>query len=124
MGATKQLGEALAQASIFVLSSRFEGFPLILIEAMSKGLAVVSYDCPTGPSDIVDDHQNGILVPAKDIDALAEGMRELMADEPLRRRVAAAASESAKAYEIESIGPHWAELFTSLTNARNGQGGR
>jgi glycosyltransferase involved in cell wall biosynthesis len=122
-GPANDMGAALAEASIFVLSSRFEGFPLILIEAMSKGLAVVSYDCPTGPSDIVDDHENGILVPAKDIDALAAGMREVMADEQLRRRVGAAATESAKAYEIGSIGPHWEELLTSLTNARDGQGG-
>jgi glycosyltransferase involved in cell wall biosynthesis len=123
-GPATDMGAALADASIFVLSSRFEGFPLILIEAMSKGLAVVSFDCPTGPSDIIDDHENGILVPAKDIDALAAGMRELMADEELRRRVAARATQSAKAYEIDSIGPHWEELFTSLTNSRNGQGGR
>ena len=70
----------MAAASIFVLSSRFEGFPLILLEAMSKGMGVVSFDCPTGPSDIIDDHHNGILVPAEDVDALARGIAEMIAD--------------------------------------------
>jgi glycosyltransferase involved in cell wall biosynthesis len=120
-GPAKDMGAAFAEASIFVLSSRYEGFPLILIEAMSKGLAVVSFDCPTGPSDIIDDHRNGILVPHKDIDALAEGMGQLMGDEQLRRSVAAEASVTAREYEIESIGPRWEELFESLTASRNGR---
>lgn len=121
-GPSKDMGATFAEASIFVLSSRFEGFPLILIEAMSKGLAVVSFDCPTGPADIIDDHENGILVPHKDVDALAEGMRQLMADEQLRRKVAASAAVKAREYEIENIGPQWEELFATLYAARNGRG--
>jgi glycosyltransferase involved in cell wall biosynthesis len=115
------MGATFAEASIFALSSRFEGFPLILIEAMSKGLAVVSFDCPTGPADIIDDHENGILVPHKDVDALAEGLRQLMADEQLRRKVAARAAVKAREFEIENIGPQWEELFESLSAARNGR---
>jgi glycosyltransferase involved in cell wall biosynthesis len=121
-GPSNDMGATFAEASIFVLSSRFEGFPLILIEAMSKGLAVVSFDCPTGPADIIDDHENGILVPHKDIDALAEGMRQLMADEQFRRKVAANAAVKARDYEIENIGPQWEKLFESLYAARNGRG--
>jgi glycosyltransferase involved in cell wall biosynthesis len=121
-GPANDMGAAFAEASIFVLSSRYEGFPLILIEAMSKGLAVVSFDCPTGPADIIDDHENGILVPHKDVDALAEGMRQLMADEDLRRKVAANAAVKAREYEIENIGPKWEELFETLYAARNGRG--
>jgi glycosyltransferase involved in cell wall biosynthesis len=121
-GPSNDMGATFAEASIFVLSSRFEGFPLILIEAMSKGLAVVSFDCPTGPADIIDDHENGILVPHKDIDALAEGMRQLMADEELRRKVAASAAVKARDYEIENIGPQWENLFETLYAARNGRG--
>jgi glycosyltransferase involved in cell wall biosynthesis len=121
-GPSNDMGATFAEASIFVLSSRFEGFPLILIEAMSKGLAVVSFDCPTGPADIIDDHENGILVPHKNVDALAEAMRQLMADEQLRRKVAASAAVKARDYEIENIGPQWEELFESLYAARNGRG--
>ena len=119
-GPASDMGAAMAHASIFVLSSRFEGFPLILIEAMGKGLAVVSFDCPTGPSDIIDDHRNGILVPHKDIQALAAGMSELMGDEALRRRCAAAALESSREYGIDAIGPRWEALFESLWTARSG----
>ena len=64
-GPTDDVPGEMAQASVYVLSSRYEGFPLVLIEAMSKGMACVAFDCPTGPADIIDDHRNGLLVPAK-----------------------------------------------------------
>jgi glycosyltransferase involved in cell wall biosynthesis len=114
-GAAENIGQDMAEASIFVLSSRFEGFPLILLEAMSKGMSVVSFDCPTGPSDIVDDHRNGILVPAEDIDGLARGIDEMISDEELRRRTAAAAVETAQQYTMEAIGPQWTALFGELS---------
>jgi glycosyltransferase involved in cell wall biosynthesis len=111
-GAVQDMGEAMAQASIFVLSSRAEGFPLILLEAMSKGLAPVAFDCRTGPADIVDDHRNGLLVPDGDVEALAAAMGEMMADEPLRRRCAAAARETARNFHMEeAIGPRWEALL-------------
>ena len=114
-GATKDMGAAMAEGSIFVLSSRLEGFPLILLEAMSKGLAPVAFDCRTGPGDILDDHRNGLLVPDGDVDALAAAMAELMADEDLRRRCAAAARETARAYDMQgAVGPRWETLLADL----------
>ena len=111
----EDIGSDMAAASVFVLSSRFEGFPLILLEAMSKGMGVVSFDCPTGPADIVDDHRNGLLVPAKDVERLAEAIREIIEDEELRRRMAAAAVETAEQYTIEAIGPLWEELLGEIS---------
>ena len=114
-GPAEDIGADMAEASVFVLSSRFEGFPLILLEAMSKGMGIVSFDCPTGPADIVDDHRNGLLVPAEDVEGLARAIREIVEDEELRRRMAAAAVETAQEYTIEAIGPLWEELFAELS---------
>jgi glycosyltransferase involved in cell wall biosynthesis len=117
-GRVRHLGGEMEQSSMFVLSSRFEGFPLILLEAMGKGLPVVSFDCPTGPREVIRDHRNGILVPPADIDALAGAMRELMADETLRRRLGAEAPDTARNYTIEAIGPRWERLFDELRRSR------
>ncbi len=119
-GPAAELGNEMAQASIYALSSRFEGFPLILIEAMSKGMAVCAFDCPTGPGEIIDDHRNGILVPAEDVAALAAGLSELMADEDLRRRCAAAAAETAAGYTMDAIGRRWDTLLRELWAERAG----
>jgi glycosyltransferase involved in cell wall biosynthesis len=118
-GPAEDIGSDMAEASVFVLSSRFEGFPLILLEAMSKGMGVVAFDCPTGPADIVDDHRNGILVPAEDVEALSHGIREIVEDEELRRRAAAAAVETAQEFTIEAIGPQWEALLAELVSRRS-----
>jgi len=117
-GPAEDIGADMAESAVFVLSSRFEGFPLILLEAMSKGMGVVSFDCPTGPADIVDDHRNGLLVPAGDIEGLGRAIREIVEDEALRRRMAAAAVETAQEYTIEAIGPQWEALFAELRTER------
>jgi glycosyltransferase involved in cell wall biosynthesis len=118
-GATSDIGPELAQASIFALSSRREGFPLVLVEAMSKGLAVVSFACPTGPRDLIEDHANGILVPPRDTAAFAAALRELIEDEPLRRRLGAAAATTASAYDMDAVGPRWEALLEALELARS-----
>ena len=114
-GPAEDIGSDMAEASVFVLSSRFEGFPLILLEAMSKGMGIVSFDCPTGPADIVDDHRNGLLVAHEDVEGLARAIREMVEDEELRRRTAAAAIETAQRYTIETIGPLWLDLLEGLS---------
>ncbi len=115
IGAVKDMGAAMAQASVFVLSSRAEGFPLILLEAMGKGLAPVAFDCRTGPADIIDDHRNGLLVPDGDVDALAAAMSEMMGDETLRRRCAAAARDTVRDYDMATaIGPRWEALLADV----------
>jgi glycosyltransferase involved in cell wall biosynthesis len=104
----------MERASIYALSSRFEGFPLVLLEAMGKGMAVAAFDCPTGPRDIIDDHANGVLVPRKDVDAFAAALGELIEDDELRSRCGPAAAETAEQYTIDAIGPRWEALFRDL----------
>jgi glycosyltransferase involved in cell wall biosynthesis len=114
-GALPSLDEQMAQASLFVLSSRFEGLPMVMLEAMSKGLPVVSFNCPTGPGEVIDDGQDGILVPEGDVDGLATAMLELISDAERRRHYGSAAAEKAATrYSLNAVGPQWEELLAEL----------
>ena len=107
MGRTKRLGEAFANSSIFVLSSRREGLPMVILEAMSKGLPVVSFDCPTGPAEIIVNDHNGVLVPDGDIPALTAARRRLIEDDEGRARLGIGALETAARYDVQAIGQQW-----------------
>jgi len=114
---TERLGERMRDASVHVLSSRFEGFPLILLEAMAAGLCVVSFDCPTGPGEIITDESNGLLVPAQDVPAMAAALDRVMSDEPLRRRLAAEAPAAMRPYSSQQVGRRWDELLAGSNPA-------
>jgi glycosyltransferase involved in cell wall biosynthesis len=107
----------MERASIYVLSSRYEGFPLVLLEAMGKGMAVVAFDCPTGPADIIRDGRNGLLVPHMDGDALGDAMLRMIEDDDLRHRCAAAAVDAADGYTLAAVGPMWDALLAELRAA-------
>ncbi|MEV4751342.1 glycosyltransferase family 4 protein [Streptosporangium sp. NPDC049248] len=114
MGRTDRLDEELARASFYVLSSRFEGLPMVMIEAMTHGLPVVAFDCPTGPADVLTPEVDGLLVPSRDVDALAAAMIRLIEDRELRRRMGAAAAVAAHDYTPEVVMPLWEKLFAEL----------
>jgi GalNAc-alpha-(1->4)-GalNAc-alpha-(1->3)-diNAcBac-PP-undecaprenol alpha-1,4-N-acetyl-D-galactosaminyltransferase len=103
--------EILRQAGVFVLPSRYEGFPNALLEAMACGLAVISFDCPSGPADIIRHGSDGLLVPAEDTRQLTQTIQRLIDDEPLRQALAEQAVEVTTRYSIERIMSEWDELI-------------
>ncbi len=111
---TPNISEEYAKSSICVLSSRFEGFSLVLLEAMRHGVPGVSFDCPFGPSDVLEDGKSGFIVPVEDVTALANKLCVLIEDELLRKQFSAAALERAKIFDVDMIMLKWKELFEVL----------
>ncbi|WP_433421994.1 glycosyltransferase family 4 protein [Microtetraspora malaysiensis] len=119
MGGTTALEEEFAKGAVFVLSSRFEGFGMVLVEAMAHGLPVVAFDCPHGPGEIVTHGTDGLLVPPRDVSGLVTAIGRLVADEPLRHRLGSAARATAARYEMDDIRLRWERLFATLAAARS-----
>jgi glycosyltransferase involved in cell wall biosynthesis len=106
--------EKYNDSSILLLTSLFEPFGLVLPEAMSCGLPVVSFDCPYGPADIITDGVDGFLIKNRDILAFADRVCQLIEDKELRLRMGQAAIKSAQRYRADVIMPKWKELFEHL----------
>jgi len=109
--AVSDISEKYAESSIFVLSSRYEGFGLVLVEAMSAGLPVVSFDCPCGPRDIVLEGENGLLVENGNINQLADKICYLISHKDERIRMGKNALSSIVKYDKRAIMRKWIELF-------------
>ena len=101
----------IRKADIFVLSSDFEGFPNVILEAMACGTPVVSTDCPSGPNEIIVNGKNGILVPTEDEKAMAEAILKLLTNDNLRKRFFEEGKKKAETLRIEKILPQYEELF-------------
>lgn len=110
--------EWMTDASVFVMTSRFEGFPLVLSESMSCGLPVVSYAYPCGPKDIISDGVDGFLVPPGDKELLSERICALIEDESLRQKMGAAALKKSERYHISRITKQWMALFKELQHEK------
>ena len=113
---SKRIGEEYAASSLLVMSSHYEGFPMVMIEAMACGLPVVAFDFKCGPKDIILEGQNGIIVPEGDIPQLAQAITQLIEQEPLRKAMSKEAQEVTNRYSEERIMQQWIDLFTSLVS--------
>lgn len=111
----KDIQDKYLQSSIYVLSSRFEGLPMVLLEAMSCGLPIVAFACPCGPKDIVTDGKNGYLVEPNNIEALAERICHLIEDEELRKEMGKNARKRAEDFTEEKIMQQWIDLFENIS---------
>ena len=116
-GITSDTERVLSTASLLALSSTYESFGLVIAEAMSCGLPVVSFDCPYGPRSIIDDGIDGFLVPDGDEGSLAEKICVLIKDEGLRKKMGTRALVKSRQYDIERISDLWMSLFEELTSA-------
>ena len=108
---TKNIGKEYSESSMLVMSSHYEGFPMVMVEAMACGLPAVSFDFKCGPKDIIKDGENGVIVPDGDIDALAEAMMKLMGDDELRKRMGEEAKKVVETYSEKKVMSKWMKLY-------------
>ena len=113
-GVQKDMEAVYDNASILALSSRYEGLPMVLLEAQAHGVPAVSFACQCGPRDVIEDGVSGLLVPEGDIEGLAKALDALMHDPEAIRRMGAAAYEASTKWEPENIMHQWDNLFKGL----------
>lgn len=111
-GTTNLLMEKMADASIYAMTSTTECFPMVLLEAQSVGLPIVTYDCPNGPRNIVIDGEDGFLIPQRDRDLFAEKLRLLMSSDSLREKMGRAAKLNVSRFDVENIMKKWLSLLS------------
>ena len=115
---TKDIAKEYASSSMLVMSSHYEGFPMVMIEAMACGLPVVTFDYKCGPRDIIDHEINGLLVKDGDIGGLAKAMISMMRDDAARKRMGENAKRVVETYSEETVMKQWIELFNTLVERR------
>lgn len=97
----------MARSELFVLPSRWEGWPNVLMEAMASCSPVVAFDCPFGPREIIEDGVSGLLVPAEDVETLAAVLTKVLQDEDLRARLKKNGRRSVEAFDVDVIASRW-----------------
>lgn len=117
-GYCSNLQEEMANSSVFVLSSLWESFGMVITEAMCCGLPAVVYDCPNGPRSIITDGVDGYLVPLGDENAFSKCLSRLLDDDSLRKQMGENAFNASKQYDLSVISSRWMALFKELAGER------
>ncbi len=115
---TDTISQEYASSSICVLTSRFEGFSLILLEAMRHGLPCVSFNCPYGPKDLIDDNETGYIIDNNNIEQFAEKLNYLIENTEVRKKFSEEAVMKSNNYNVDNIMNSWRELFMFLHNEK------
>ena len=111
---TYQMKEVYQSASIYAMTSRYEGLPMVLIEAQHMGLPIVSFACPCGPKDVLHPGEDGYLISQGDDEGFLAALRQLMDSEAERVRMGANARKASARYEVDAVMGQWLDLFSSL----------
>ena len=117
-GPSADMDAVYREASVLALSSRYEGLPMVLLEAQAYGIPSVAFDCQCGPSDVISDGESGLLVPQGDILGLAQALETLMSNEPLRRKMGAAALAESCRWDRDTVMKQWTSLFEDILSSR------
>ena len=118
-GVQTAMDRVFAETTLFVLPSRFEGYPNVLLEALAAGCPVVATNCPGATAEILDEGRFGLLVTADDEDALSFGLDRMMSDEALRARYAATARQAVEHLDVSIVAGRWLDLFSALGGGTN-----
>lgn len=114
LGFRSDINDLMLSSAVFCLSSRFEGLPMVLIEAMNSGCCCVSFDCFTGPSEIIRNGKNGVLVESQNVIEMAGALRQVMNNETLRHHFSEMAPQTVKQYSSERVLRRWKILFDKI----------
>jgi glycosyltransferase involved in cell wall biosynthesis len=117
---TKNIGKEYSESSMLVMSSHYEGFPMVMIEAMACGLPAVCFDFKCGPRDIIEEGENGLIVPDGDIGELADALVRLMKDDELRKRMGENAKKVIETYSEEKVMTKWVNLYEEAIADKSG----
>lgn len=115
-GFVENISKLMNESSIFILSSRYEGLPMVLLEAMSQGMACIAYNCLTGPSDIIENDKNGLLIENQNIIKMQQGLRDLISNDQLRNKVSNEGIKSLNKFNIDTITARYEALIDEIVN--------
>lgn len=111
---TSDMRSEMLQSSVYLMTSLYEGFPMVLIEAASVGLPAIAFDCPSGPSEAILDGKTGRVIDNGNEDEFARALAAIMDDEPLRREMGEASSQWVENFNASAVMQQWLELFSSV----------